>query len=196
VRQAFWSPNDSRIAFLNFQDQKWQVWTFPAGAPEKAAVFYPENVLALHGWAGATTVLATDLQNAYWISEDRPAQTIPLKEIYGETFQVMSSDMLRVHPLNSDLLLISAYYTNAPAGTPVDSMGLNASFFLYEIRAKRRVVLCPTDTWGRSAEWSRDGLQVFFTRLVPPQAFQNGRIFWDGTGARRYEGVSDLTVGQ
>ncbi|MGC0775610.1 MAG: hypothetical protein WCD68_00265 [Candidatus Acidiferrum sp.] len=196
VRQAFWSPNDSRVAFLNFQDQKWQVWTFPAGAPEKAAVFYPENVTALQGWVGAATVLATDLQNAYWISEDKPAQTVPLKEIYGETFQVMSSDTLRVHPLNSDLLLISAYYTNAPAGAPVDSMGLNASFFLYEIRAKRRVVLCPTDTWGRSAEWSRDGLQVFFSRLVPPKAFQNGRIFWDGTGSRRYEGASDLTVGQ
>ena len=78
----------------------------------------------------------------------------------------------------------------------MDSIGLNASFFLYEIRAKRRVVLCPTDTWGRSAEWSRDGLQVFFSRLVPPKAFQNSRIFWDGTGSRRYEGASDLTVGQ
>jgi hypothetical protein len=75
-------------------------------------------------------------------------------------------------------------------------MGLNASFFLYEIRAKRRVVLCPLDTWGRSAEWSRDGLQVFFSRLVPPKAFQNTRIFWDGTESRRYEGGSDLVVGQ
>ena len=196
VRQAFWSPNDARVAFLNFQDQKWQVWTFPAGAPEKAAVFYPENVLALHGWASAATILATDLQKAYWISEDKPAQTVALKEIYGETFQATSIDTLRVHPLNPDLLLISAYYTNAPAGAPVDSMGLNASFFLYEIRAKRRVVLCPTDTWGRSAEWSRDGLQVFFSRLVPAKAFQNTRIFWDGTGLRRYEGASDLTVGQ
>jgi len=40
VRQAFWSPNDSRVAFLNFQDQKWQVWTFSRGrAGESSGVF-------------------------------------------------------------------------------------------------------------------------------------------------------------
>src|ERR1700676_1929004 len=29
VKQPFWSPDDTRVAYLNNQDQKWQVWTFP-----------------------------------------------------------------------------------------------------------------------------------------------------------------------
>jgi uncharacterized membrane protein len=39
VRQAFWSPNDSRIAFLKALDRSWQVWTFPAGNPESSTSF-------------------------------------------------------------------------------------------------------------------------------------------------------------
>src|SRR5579864_842832 len=29
VKQAFWSPDDTRVAYLNNQDQKWQIWSFP-----------------------------------------------------------------------------------------------------------------------------------------------------------------------
>src|SRR5271165_4506573 len=36
VHQAFWSPDDSRVAFLKFVDEKWQVWSFPVNAPERA----------------------------------------------------------------------------------------------------------------------------------------------------------------
>lgn len=196
VRQAFWSPDDSRIAFLKNDGQHWQVWTAPANAPEKTAVFASQDVDALDGWAGATTVLAADVQNAYWLSEDKPTQTVPLKEIYGDTFQIMSSDTIRVNPVNPDLLLVSAYYTAAPVGAPKDSMSLNSSFFLYEVRAKRRVILCPSDTWARSAQWSRDGLQVFFTRMVTGRAYAINRIFWDGTGVKRYEGATDLVIGK
>ena len=28
VREAFWSPDDARVAYLNFQDQKWQLYIF------------------------------------------------------------------------------------------------------------------------------------------------------------------------
>ena len=197
VRQAFWSPDDSRIAYLKFDGKLWQVWTAPANAPENAAAFSSLNVVALHGWASATTLLATDLQNAYWLSEDKPAQIVPLKEIYGETFEIMSSDTIRVCPVNPDLLLVTAYYRNTPAGAPADTMGLNSTFFLYELRSKRRVVLGPPDAFATSAEWSRDGLQIFFTRGVPGKApLVTDRIFWDGTGDNRYSSGNSLVIGK
>ena len=71
VRQAFWSPDDSRVAFLKALDHSWQVWLFPAGNPESAAPFSPQPVNALHGWIDNHTILATDKLNAYWLSEDK-----------------------------------------------------------------------------------------------------------------------------
>ena len=196
VRQAFWSPDDSRIAFLKAQDQAWQVWSSPAVTPEAAAVFSPQTVSSLHGWLDTHTVLASDMQNAYWLGEDKPQQTVPLLEIYGSTFQVLTSDTIRVHPLNADLLLVSADYATAPAGSPKDAMGLAAGFFLFELHSKRRTALCPADQLGRSAEWSRDGLQVFYTRVIPATSAVTFRIFWDGTSVLRYLTGTSLTVGQ
>jgi hypothetical protein len=175
----------------------WQVWTAPLSAPDTATLLSPQNIDALHGWVNATTVLATDLSNAYWLSDDKPAEQVPLKEIYGDTFQIMSSDTIRVCPVNPDLLLVSAYYTKAPAGAPTDSIGLNSTFFLYEVRSKRRVVLGLPTEYTRAAEWSRDGLQIFFTVGVPGKApLATNRIFWDGTGEKRYSAGSYLVVGK
>lgn len=197
ARQAFWSPDDSRIAYLKFNGQNWQVWTAPTNAPETAALLSTVNVDAFQGWVNATTVLASDLQNAYWISEDRPAQTVALKDIYGSAFQIMSSDTIRVCPVNPDLLLVSAYYANAPAGAPVDAMGMNETFFLYEVRSHRRTILGPPDLFSRNAEWSRDGLQIFFSRGIPGKtAMTTDRIFWDGTGQRHYSAGSELVIGK
>ncbi len=196
VRQAFWSPDDSRIAFLKAQNQAWQVWSSPAALPEAAAVFSPITVNSLHGWLDTHTVLASDMQNAYWLTEDKPQQAVPLLEIYGSTFQVLSSDTIRVHPLNADLLLVSADYGSAPPGSPKDATGLASGFFLFELHSKRRTVLCPADQWARSAEWSRDGLQVFYTRVLPATPAATFRIFWDGTSLLRYLSGTSLTVGQ
>lgn len=197
MRQAFWSPDDSRIAYLKYNGQIWQVWTAPVSAPDSATLFSSQNVDSLHGWINANTILASDMQNAYWISEDKPAQTVPLKDIYGPTFQIMSSDTMRVCPINSDLLLVSAYYLNAPAGTPTDAMGMNQTFFLYEIQSKRRTVLGPVDAFARNAEWSRDGLQIFFTKGVPGKGpLVTDRIFWDGTGEKRFSSGADLVIGR
>jgi uncharacterized membrane protein len=196
VRQAFWSPDDSRIAFLRALDQSWQVWSFPATMPEVAAVFSSQPVNSLHGWVDNHTILATDMLNAYRLSEEILPQAVALKDIYGSTFQIMSSDTIRVHPLNSDLLLISADYLSAPAGAPVDSMGLAAGFFLFELRSKRRVILCPADQSGRAAEWSRDGLQVFFNGSDSGHRPGIYRIFWDGTGLQRFLTGSNYVVGQ
>src|SRR6266478_1032708 len=177
-------------------DRAWQVWSFPAGDPEAAVSFSPQPVTALHGWIDNHTLVATDSLNAYWLSEETLPQAVALKEIYGAAFQIMSSDTIRLNPANSDLLLISADYLSAPAGAPVDSMGLAAGFFLYEPRSKRRSILCPPDQAGRSAEWSRDGLQVFFTGSDSSHRSVVYRIFWDGTGLQRTLTGSEYVVGQ
>jgi hypothetical protein len=196
VRRAFWSPNDSKVVYLKFDGRIWQVWTAPLGAPESAALLFPQNIDALHGWS-STSVLATDRENAYWLSDDKPPLTVPLKDIYGDSFEVMSSDTIRVCPVNPDLLLVSAFYAKAPAGAPTDSMGLNATFFLYEVGSKRRVVLGPATEFARAAEWSRDGLQIFYTVGTPGKTpLSTNRIFWDGTGEKRYSSGSYLVVGK
>jgi len=86
VGQAFWSPDDSRIAYVNGADQHGQVWVMTPDAPDKAAAFAAQTIAALHGWVDAHTVLASDTQNAYWLSEDKPQQTISLRDIYGGRF--------------------------------------------------------------------------------------------------------------
>jgi uncharacterized membrane protein len=197
-RQAFWSPDDSRVAFLKFNEQRWEIWTFPAGSPDKATALSQMNFSSLHGWASPTTLLATDNDNAYWIGEDgKPTQTIPLKQIYGDAYEIMGGDTIRISPINPDLLLVSSFYKSVPAGAPVDSMGLNATCYLHEVRSKRTVSLCPADAFSRAGEWSRDSLQVFFTRGVTGKGpLVTNRIFWDGTGVRRYIAGSDLVVGK
>jgi hypothetical protein len=196
VRQAFWSPDDSHIAFLKAMDRSWQVWSFPAATPQAAALISPQPVSSLHGWVDAHTILAADMINAYWLSDESLPQAVALTDIYGTTFQIMSSDTIRVNPINSDLLLISADYSTAPKGAPVDTMGLAPSFFLYEVRSKRRVTLCPPDQLGRAAEWSRDGLQIFFTGIDSTRHPIIYRIFWDATGLQRTLPGSSYVVGQ
>ena len=196
VGAAFWSPDDSRIAYLNSVDKKAQVWVLAPEAPERPALFSSQIVATLRGWVDSHTVLATEAQNVYWLSENTPTQTLVLKEIYGDSFQTQASDTLAINPVNPDLLLVSAAYAAAPAGAPADSSGTAYGFFLYEFRSKRRVALSPPDQLAQDAAWSRDGIQVYYTRHTtssPPAIF---RIFWDGSGLRRYAEGSDLVVGQ
>src|SRR5260370_30667326 len=40
IKQPFWSPADTRVAYLTNQDQKWQVRTFPARTPDTPAPLY------------------------------------------------------------------------------------------------------------------------------------------------------------
>ena len=197
VRSAFWSPDDSRVAFLKHDGTIWQVWTLPLSTPETAAQFSPQPVDALHGWTSATTTLASDLQNAYWLSDDKPTQTVALREIYGDIFQVMSSDTLRPNPINADLLLVTAYYQKKPAAAPTDSVGLNSTFFLYEVQSKRRTTLGPADSYQRAAEWSRDGLQIFFTNGVPGKTPPSTwSVFWDSTNPHRFNSGASFVIGK
>ena len=194
VREAFWSIDDSRVACLRSQDQHWQVISFRTDNPDNAAILYSGNATTLGGWVDNHTVLAADAQNLYWVGDDKPQQTVALREIYGEAFRVGETDSIRVNPVNSEVLLVSSAYAFPPAGGPADA----AAVFSFELRSKRRVVLSPADQWARHGEWSRDGVQVFYTRR---SAAASGpmviyRVFWDGSAPRRYQDGSDLVVGQ
>jgi len=213
----FWSPDDSRIAFLENVEGKWQVWSMPADAPEKAAPFYPGEEVTLEGWADAHTILASDLQTLSWISDDGTIkQTLSSADLYGkDQFGVTSGNSVRIHPLNPDLLLVSAELLPAAAATASkeaaskQAAGKDAAkagavtvlpgpaFFLYEIRSKRRVLLSPPNMLSNGAEWSGDGLQVFFTgRDANSHTATIYRVFWDGTSKIKVHDGYDYVIGQ
>lgn len=215
VQQPLWSPDDMRIAFLKFDGSKWQLWTMPADAPEKAALVYPGDAVSLHGWADGQTILAGDLQTLSWIGEDGTVkQSVPSEELYGkDQFSLSSANTVRIHPLNPDLLLVSA---ELPPPAPAASKNAAASnkdavkdpakdaatqpgqaFFLYEIQSKRRVLLSPPNLTCSFAEWSRDGLQIFFTCREPSStAMTIYKMFWDGTGQIKVQDGHSLVIGQ
>ncbi len=197
VKQPFWSPDDTRVAYLNNQDQKWQLWTFPAATPESPAPLYTNNVTALHGWADAHALLASDLQNTYWIADDgKPAQTIALRDIYGTEFEIRDSDAIRVNPGNPDLLLVSANYIAHLSSASKDTSGRAGVLFLYELRTKRRVVLTPPEQSAGNGEWSRDGVQIFYTVRPSSGASSTYRIFWDSSASKRYVVATNFVIGQ
>jgi uncharacterized membrane protein len=197
VQQAFWSPDDTRIAFLKFVDGKWQLWIAPVATPEMAAVVYPQNGF-LQGWVDAHTLLFDDLQQLTWVGDDGTVRSsIPEKDIFGDAFSNSSANTFRVHPLNPDLLLVSAEWIKPPQGVPVDShMGGSFGFFLYEIRARRHVQLSPLTMFAQGGEWSRDGLQVFFTGMDAAKHIAVWHIFWDASGLKRYLDGTSLVIGQ
>jgi hypothetical protein len=209
VRQAFWSPDDSRIAFLKSDGSKWQLWTMPADAPEKAELLYPGEVPSLHGWADAHTILAGDMQTLSWIGDDGIVkQTLSSADLYGkDQFGLSSGNTVRVHPLNPDLLLVSAELPPAapskggsaaskdPAKDAAGQPG--QAVFLYEVLSKRRVLLSPPNLTCSSAEWSRDGLQIFFAGREPSgTATSIYKMFWDGTSQAKVQDGYNLVIGQ
>jgi len=212
VQQPFWSPDDARIAFLKFDGSKWQLWTMPADAPEKAALVYPGEVTSLEGWADAETILADDLQTFSWIAEGGTVKrTLSNADLYGkDQFASSSANTVRIHPLNPDLLLVSgesqpplaAAASKNPSIPNKDAAKDSATpsgqaFFLYELQSKRRVVLSPPNLLCFFAEWSRDGLQIFFTGREPSSAAIGiYRMFWDGTNQLKAQDGHALVIGQ
>jgi uncharacterized membrane protein len=197
VRQPFWSLDDARIAYLTNQEQKWQVWTLQAAAPETPAPLYTNNLNVLHGWADTHIVLGSDLQSAYWIAEDgKLTQTVPLRDIYGPSFEVRDSDTIRVNPGNPDLLLVSAHYAAGPLGAASNANRPAEGIFLYELRTKRRVVLTPPEQSASHGEWSRDGVQIFYTVRPSSGTSATYRVFWDGSAAKRYIAATYFVIGQ
>jgi uncharacterized membrane protein len=198
VQQASWSPDDTRFAFLKFVDGHWRLWTAPIASPEKAAPFYAGEVASIAGWADSHTIIVDDLQKLSWVGEDGTVQReISEKDLFGDSFGFSSANTVRVHPLNPDLLLVDAEWIKTPPGTLLDEhMARGFGFFLYEIRTKRRVLLSPLNMLSEYAAWSRDGLQIYFTGTDASRHAATYRIFWDGSGLRRYLDGTELVIGQ
>src|SRR5579863_1495804 len=182
VQSAFWSPDDSQIAFLKLTDQAWHVWLMPSNEPDRAAQLAGAPVLALQCWQDTHTLLATDATRLYLLKTEAPPAVIDLHDIYGTGFQIAPSDLVRANPANSDLLLVTA----ATAGNA------GSSAFLFEIKSKRRVTLTAPNVFATFAEWSRDGIQVFYTSRDAAKNFSISRIFWDGSGLKRVRPGSAL----
>src|SRR5262245_5945627 len=181
---AFWSPDDSQIAFLKSSGNTLQVWTAPTNSPDKAAQLTSTPVLALQGWQDVHTVLATDATKLYFLKTESPPSSMDLREIYGSVFQIAFTDTLRASPANSDLLTIAA------------SGGSVSNVFLYELKSKRRVPLTAPTLNAAAPEWSRDGLQIFFTTRDAAKNSAIYRIFWHGSGLKRIRPGSSLVIGQ
>jgi uncharacterized membrane protein len=198
VQQAFWSPDDTRFAFMKFVDGKWRLWLAPFSNPENAVSVYPGEIISIHGWADARTILVDDFVQLSWISEDGTIQrSLALKDPYGDVFGNSSINKIRVHPLNSDLLLVSGDIFVPPPGTPKDPhTGGSTGFCLYEILSKRRVLMTPPNMFAQDAEWSRDGLQIFFTGSDTSKRTFVYKVFWDGTGLQKYTSGMGLVAGQ
>jgi uncharacterized membrane protein len=195
VQRAFWSADDSRIAFMRSTGQDWTVWTMPAGAPDKASQLATIGVWALHGWLDAHTVLASDDTKLYFLRTESPPMAMAIRDVYGDGYEVMSSDTIRVNPANPDLLLVAAFVSHPKAGTPTDAhTGMGGAAFLYELKSKRRVDVTPANVFAQDAEWSRDAIQIFFTNKEKAPAIC--RVFWDGSGYKRVRAGSGLVVGE
>jgi uncharacterized membrane protein len=199
VQEPFWSPDDTHFAFLKLIDSHWNLFVAPIAAPDSAVAVYSGDLFALHGWADAHTILASNLGGLYWIGDDgRVQQTLSSDDLYGSgQFGVSAANKVRINPVNPDLLLVSAEMLKPPPGTPTDPhTGAAAVFFLYEVRAKRRSLLSPPNMYAQNPEWSRDGVQVFFTNRDSPRSTSIYKIFWDGSQPKRYLPGSDFVVGQ
>jgi len=198
VQQAVWSPDDTRFAFLKFVEGQWHLWTAPLASPDAATAFFPGEISSIDGWVDAHTILVDDLQKLSWVSEDGTVQrALSVKEVFGDAFGLSSANTVRIHPLNSDLLLVSAEWLKVPPGTPVDKeMGIGQGFFLYETSTKRRVILSPLNMFAQGAVWSPDGLQIFFTGADATPSTAIYRMFWDGSGLQKYATGFELAIGK
>jgi hypothetical protein len=197
VQQAFWSPDDSKIAFMKSSGQDWTVWTLPSVSPGSATQLSTNPVWVLDGWADAHTVLASDDTKLYFLHPESPPSSIPIRDVLGDGFEVTSSNTIRVNPNNPDLLLVTAAVTHPKPGMATDpKTGFGGAAFLYEIKSRRVMMVTPSNTLAQDAEWSRDGIQIFFTNRDSAKAQVVCRVFWDGSGYKRIRAGSDLVVGQ
>jgi hypothetical protein len=50
--------------------------------------------------------------------------------------------------------------------------------------------------FAQGAEWSRDGIQIFFTAWDSSKVTAIYRQFWDGSGLKKIRTGSNLVIGQ
>lgn len=195
--QAFWSPDDSKIAFLKSDGGVAHIWVAPAASPDQATQLSATPVSYLDGWADNQTVVAANSDSFFWIAGDGgTTRVLSAGDLCGPDFAASTADPVRVSPINPDLLLVSATTLKPPSGAATDpKTGHGAALFFYELRSRRRTLLTPPEAFATQGEWSRDSLQVFFTNREK-RGDVIDRIFWDGSELKRYLIGSNLVIGE
>jgi uncharacterized membrane protein len=198
VRNAVWFPDDSRVVYLNHQGGKWQLWTFPANDPSKAALVNADSFESIEGWSDPRTLLVLTASPAalVWIGEDgRATQTLPISDLCGTDFVPGTKFVVRPHPTNPDLVLVSAFFAHPPAGVPAAENAQAGALFFYEFRSRRRAVLAVPNLSATDGEWSRDGFQILFTGTDSSRRKATYKVFWDAIGIQKYVAGTSLAVG-
>ena len=198
VRNPVWFPDDSRVAYLNHQSGKWQLWAFPANDPTKAALVNADSFESIQGWSDPRTLLVLTASPAAlaWIGEDgRPTQTLPVSDLCGTDFVSGAKLTVRPHPTNPDLVLVSAMFVHPPGGVPAVENGQAGGLFFYEFRSRRRAALTIPNLTATDGEWSRDGFQILFTGTDSSKRKSTYRVFWDAIGLQKYIAGTALVVG-
>jgi len=200
LKQPFWSPDDSRIAFIKSDSSVWHIWTLPgnATAATQPSQLSPTPINFLDGWADTHTLVGANNNSFFWLTDDGgTTQVISAPDLLGLDFQSNADASVRVNPANSDLLIISVSLMKAPPASLKDpKTGLAADLFFYEIRSKRRVPLTISNLLPSEPEWSRDGVQIFFTSHDTSGKSTINRVFWDASGLKKIRSGSGLVIGQ
>lgn len=198
VRNPVWFPDDSRIVYLNYQGGKWQLWAFPANDPSKSALVNADSFESIQGWSDPRTLLVLTASPGAlaWIGEDgRATQTLPISDLCGTDFVPGTKLVVRPHPTNPDLVLVSAFFARPPVGVPTVENGQAGGVFFYEFRSRRRAALAIPNLSATDGEWSRDGFQILFTGTDSPRRKSTYRVFWDAIGLQKYVAGTSLVVG-
>jgi hypothetical protein len=198
MRNPVWFPDDSRVVYLNHQGGKWQLWAFPANDPSKAALVNADSFESIQGWSDPRTLLVLTASPATiaWIGEDGKAtQALPVSDLCGTDFISGTRLVVRPHPTNPDLVLVSAFFAHPPAGVPAVENGQAGALFFYEFRSRRRAVLAVPNLSATDGEWSRDGFQILFTGADSSRRKATYRVFWDAIGLQKYVAGTSLVVG-
>ena len=155
MRQAFWSPDDKRIAFLKWDNSTWSLWIVSPDNPQAGANIFTREGMELFGWADDHTLLGSNKDDLLWISDDgNIQQQLPFQEVFGSGYHLARIDGVRLNPANPDILLVSFRYVPPATEVPLDKHeGDSPALLLYEIKSKRRVGLTPVGTWAESPEW-------------------------------------------
>jgi len=200
LKQPFWSPDDSRIAFIKSDSSVWHIWTLPSNATSatQPSQLSPTPINFLDGWADTHTLVGANNNSFFWLTDDGgTTQVISALDLLGPDFQSSAASSVRVSPVNSDLLLISGSLLKALSTSLKDpKTGLATELFFYEIRSKRRVPIGISNLLPSEPEWSPDGIQIFFTSHDATGKSLINRIFWDASGLKKIRPGSGLVIGQ
>jgi len=158
VSGPVWSPDGRRMAFTRLEAKVWQVWVMDLAEPAKASRVSEEEMDGVAGWSPESdTIICYNQTNVYWIGLDgKTRRKVPTSVFYRQDLEWMSSNKIRIHPKNPNLLAVSAGYSETQEGAPADETGMTFTVALFDINSSKRDLVLTKKVWGDEAEWSPD----------------------------------------